>query len=72
MVVVSALIFGLFTLFTVFITSVEQLALFRFFAGIGIGGAVPNALAFGSEYAPSRLRKTLPLPCTRGLLWGPR
>jgi MFS transporter, AAHS family, 4-hydroxybenzoate transporter len=54
----SALVFGLFTLVTVWITNVEQLAILRFIAGIGLGGAVPNALAFGSEYAPSRSRKT--------------
>jgi len=58
MLFLCAVLFGLFTLLTVFITSVEQLAIYRFFAGIGIGGAVPNAVAFGSEYAPSRLRKT--------------
>lgn len=52
----SALIFGIFTLSTAWITSVEQLALFRFLAGIGLGGAVPNALTLGSEYAPQRAR----------------
>ncbi len=55
----SAMIFGVFTVMTAFITSVEQLALYRFLAGLGLGGAVPNALAFGSEYAPSRMRSTL-------------
>jgi AAHS family 4-hydroxybenzoate transporter-like MFS transporter len=56
--VMCSFIFGLFTLLTVWITTVEQLALLRFIAGIGLGGAVTNALAFGSEYAPTRLRKT--------------
>lgn len=56
--VLSALFFGLFTLLTVFITNVEQLALLRFIAGIGLGGAVPLAMAYGAEFAPSRLRKT--------------
>lgn len=54
----SALIFGIFTLMTAFVTSVEQVALYRFIAGLGLGGAVPNALAFGSEYAPARSRAT--------------
>ena len=58
MLSISALIFGVFTLMTAFITSVEQLALLRFLAGLGLGGAVPNALTFGSEYAPSRSRAT--------------
>lgn len=57
-VILSALFFGLFTLLTVFITNVEELALLRFIAGIGLGGAVPLAMAYGAEFAPSRLRKT--------------
>lgn len=52
----SALIFGSFTLLTPFITTVEQLGLYRFLAGIGLGGAIPNALAIASEYAPKRAR----------------
>ena len=56
MLFVSSVIFGVFTLLTAFITSVEQLALYRFLAGIGLGGAVPNALTLGAEYAPSRAR----------------
>ncbi len=58
MLAISALIFGIFTWMTASITSVEQLALYRFLAGLGLGGAVPNALAFGSEYAPARSRST--------------
>jgi AAHS family 4-hydroxybenzoate transporter-like MFS transporter len=58
MLTASAIVFGLATLLTAFITNVGQLAVLRFFTGLGAGGAVPIALAFGSEYAPSRLRKT--------------
>lgn len=56
MLFLSAILFGGFTLLTVQIKSVEQLALYRFLAGIGLGGAVPNALTLGSEYAPQRSR----------------
>ena len=59
MLVVCALGFGLFTLLCAYITSVEQLALFRFIAGLGMGGAVPTAIAFGTEYAPTRSRATV-------------
>jgi MFS transporter, AAHS family, 4-hydroxybenzoate transporter len=52
----SALVFGTFTLLTPFITTVEQLGVYRFLAGIGLGGAIPNALAIASEYAPKRAR----------------
>jgi len=58
MLTFSALIFGAFTLMTAFAVSVEQVALYRFLAGLGLGGAIPNALAFGSEYAPSRSKAT--------------
>ena len=67
---ISALIFGVFTLLTAFITSVEQLAVCRFLAGIGLGGAIPNALAFGCEYAPSRLRASLSTAMWAGMPGG--
>lgn len=56
MLFISAVIFGVFTLLTASINSVEELALYRFLAGIGLGGAVPNALTLGAEYSPSRIR----------------
>ena len=59
MLLISGFVFAVFTGMTVTITSVEHLALYRFLAGLGLGGAVPNALAFGSEYAPARARATL-------------
>jgi len=70
MLYISALIFGVFTWLTAYITSVEQLALCRFLAGIGLGGAVPNALAFGCEYAPSRLRASLSTAMWAGMPGG--
>jgi len=59
MLLLSGLVFAVFTGLTVTITGVGYLAFYRFFAGLGLGGAVPIALAFGSEYAPSRARTTL-------------
>jgi AAHS family 4-hydroxybenzoate transporter-like MFS transporter len=59
MLVACAFGFGLFTLLCAFITSVGELALFRFIAGLGMGGAIPTAIAFGAEYSPSRARATL-------------
>ncbi len=70
MLFISAIIFGFFTLLTAFITSVEQLALFRFLAGLGLGGAVPNALTFGSEYAPARARSGLVATMYAGMPFG--
>jgi MFS transporter, AAHS family, 4-hydroxybenzoate transporter len=70
MLVVSAFLFGIFTLAIAFIHSLELLVLFRFCAGLGLGGAVPNALAFGSEYAPRRKRATLATSMYAGVALG--
>ncbi len=59
MLILCALIFSCAMLLTTQITSVEQLALCRFITGLGLGGSVPNSLAFGSEYAPRRLRASV-------------
>ncbi|SPF35284.1 Major facilitator superfamily MFS_1 [Syntrophobacter sp. SbD1] len=70
MLFISALIFGFFTLLITQITDVKQLALLRFLAGIGLGGAIPNALAFGCEYAPSRMRATVTTMMWAGMAFG--
>ncbi|MFM0715590.1 MFS transporter [Paraburkholderia strydomiana] len=50
--------YGLLTLATIWTTQVHELLWLRFAAGIGIGGAVPNAFVLVSEFAPKRLRAT--------------
>jgi AAHS family 4-hydroxybenzoate transporter-like MFS transporter len=52
-------IFGLLTAACGFVTSPAELSAVRFLAGIGVGFAVPNALALTAEYAPGRHRATL-------------
>ena len=56
--VVCALIFGVGSLFTASATSVEALTAFRVLTGLGMGGAMPNAIALTSEYMPGRRRAT--------------
>ncbi|MDR3762813.1 MAG: MFS transporter [Acidobacteriota bacterium] len=58
MLLISAVIFGVFTIAIATIHNVPELALYRFLSGVGLGGAVPNALAFGCEYAPTKKRAT--------------
>ncbi len=70
MLVICALVFGVFTFLTVFITDAGQLALYRFLAGLGLGGTTPNAIAFGAEYAPERLRKTFTATMFAGIPTG--
>lgn len=52
----SVLVFGVLTLAAAFAPNLATLAVLRFLAGLGLGGAMPNAAAFASEFAPRRHR----------------
>jgi MFS transporter, AAHS family, 4-hydroxybenzoate transporter len=54
----AALIFGVGSLLTATAQSVEALMAFRVLTGLGMGGAMPNAIALTSEYMPRRRRGT--------------
>jgi AAHS family 4-hydroxybenzoate transporter-like MFS transporter len=58
-VVVSCLVFGVFTLAMTCASSLEQMMALRFITGIGMGGLLPNAAALNAEYAPGRHRATM-------------
>jgi AAHS family 4-hydroxybenzoate transporter-like MFS transporter len=62
----SALVFGVITLAIAFVSDVSTLLALRFLAGVGLGGAMPNATALASEYVPRRSRPfaiTLTIVC---------
>lgn len=48
--------FGAFTLSTAYATTPQQVIVFRFLAGIGLGGAMPAFISLAAEYTP-RLRR---------------
>src|SRR5512145_901567 len=50
----GVLAYSLPALLMPFATSLEQVALYRFLTGLGIGGVVPNVIALLSETAPKR------------------
>ena len=52
-------LFGVATLLTLLVTNVTELAVLRFIAGLGIGGATPTAATLTAEYAPARSRITM-------------
>jgi MFS transporter, AAHS family, 4-hydroxybenzoate transporter len=52
----SMVLFGLATLAVAAVNRVAGLATLRFIAGIGLGGAMPNAAALVAEYVPLRQR----------------
>jgi AAHS family 4-hydroxybenzoate transporter-like MFS transporter len=62
----SVALFGVTTSAIGFIDSATSLAIFRFLAGLGLGGAMPNAAALAAEYSPARIRAfavTLAIVC---------
>lgn len=58
-IIVSIVIFALFTGLTAFEHAFDRFILFRFLTGIGLGGAAGNAIAICGEFAPGRLRTTV-------------
>lgn len=55
-VIVSVFFFGIFTLLLARSHAYNEVAVYRFLSGIGLGGVIPNLMALTSEYAPQRLR----------------
>src|SRR5688572_27873599 len=58
-IIVSALVFGSFSLLTPQADTINELVTLRFLTGLGLGGAMPNVVALASEYAPKRLQPIL-------------
>jgi AAHS family 4-hydroxybenzoate transporter-like MFS transporter len=57
--IVSTILFGIFTLLVAHAQSYSTLVLYRVMAGLGLGGATPCFLALVSEYTPRQLRGTV-------------
>jgi AAHS family 4-hydroxybenzoate transporter-like MFS transporter len=58
-IIFSTLAFGLGALGTAFAWDVNTLLAIRFLTGLGLGGAMPNAIATTSEFSPKRRRATM-------------
>jgi MFS transporter, AAHS family, 4-hydroxybenzoate transporter len=58
-IIFATLAFGIGTLATAFINDVTTLLTIRFLTGLGLGGAMPNAVAMTSEFSPHRRRATM-------------
>ena len=62
----SVVIFSVLTFAIAFASSIEMLGALRFLAGLGLGGAMPNAATLASEYVPKKQRPfavTLTIVC---------
>ena len=55
----GTLFFATMTVLTAGTTSVQQLLVMRFAAGVGLGTIIPNASSLVGEYSPTRLRATM-------------
>ncbi|MEI2264429.1 MFS transporter [Erwinia sp. CGal63] len=55
-IISSVFFFGLWTLATAFSQNAEQMMLFRFLTGLGLGAAMPNVGTLVAEYSPERKR----------------
>ena len=64
------LLFGAFTFAAAFSTGPDQMFWLRLFAGLGIGGVIPNVVALNAECAPGRLRATLAIIAVAGVPLG--
>ncbi|MFB9266837.1 MFS transporter [Bradyrhizobium erythrophlei] len=58
-IIFSTLAFGVGTFATVFVNDVSSLMVIRLLTGLGLGGAMPNAVAMTSEFSPHRRRATM-------------
>src|SRR3984957_9936671 len=58
-IIFSTLAFGIGALVTAFVQDVNSLLAMRFLTGLGLGGAMPNAIAMTSEFNPQRRRATM-------------
>ncbi len=62
--------FGVLTLSTVLAGSLDAAAILRFFTGLGLGAAIPNAIGLASEYAPKKRRASLVMFVSSGISLG--
>ncbi|MEW6346630.1 MAG: MFS transporter [Pseudomonadota bacterium] len=59
MIVLSTVLFGALSIATAYVETYDQLLILRFLTGVGLGGALPNAISLASEYAPRRHSRTI-------------
>jgi MFS transporter, AAHS family, 4-hydroxybenzoate transporter len=70
MILVGAFWYGAWTLACAQATSIETLMIYRFLAGIGIGGVLPNTIALTTEFAPRAYAQTLVIIMFLGVTFG--
>jgi len=69
-IVLSSVVYGVFTLGVVWADSLDSVIYLRFIAGMGIGGLLPNIIALNAEFAPKRMRATMVIIMFCGITFG--
>jgi AAHS family 4-hydroxybenzoate transporter-like MFS transporter len=69
-ILLSTIIYGLFSLMIVASHDLHTMLILRFISGVGLGGLLPNTVALNAEFAPKRLRATLIIVMFMGLAVG--
>ena len=59
LIILCICLFSSFTLLCGYASDPQSFGIFRFIAGLGLGGVMPNVIALMTEYAPKKLRATL-------------
>ena len=68
--ILACIVIGIFSLVTMFVTSLNEMIVVRLFTGLGIGGLGANCLALNAEFAPRRVRATLMIVMFTGITLG--
>ncbi|PLT32716.1 aromatic acid/H+ symport family MFS transporter [Bacillus sp. V5-8f] len=58
-IMICVVIFSVFTVLNGFANNPTEFGVFRFLAGLGFGGVMPNAVALMTEYSPKSLKSLL-------------
>ncbi len=58
-IIACLVLFSITTFFNGFATNPTEFGIYRFIAGLGMGGVMPNAVALITEYAPKRMKNML-------------
>lgn len=58
-IIICFMLFSVATVLNGFASTPTEFGIFRFLAGLGCGGLMPNVVALMNEYAPKKLRSTL-------------
>lgn len=66
----SVALFGLMSLLSAASTSLQMLIALRFLTGLGLGGAMPNAITLTAEYCPERRRSMMVMAMFCGFTLG--